>query len=65
MQHDDLTKHPMYTPSDISYLRGKGYADEEILALWNRDRANGHEPVHHAPIPDILDALRSGRDENA
>ena len=55
----DLKEHPMHTASDLGYLRGKGYTDEEILSIWGRDLANGVEPVHHAPIPDYLAALRS------
>ena len=47
-----LAGHPMYTPSDLAYLRGKGYGNGEILAFWNRDHANGCEPVRHDRIPD-------------
>ena len=43
----DLHRHPMYSASDLRYLRQKGYSDEEILAFWNRDHADGKTPVHH------------------
>lgn len=43
----DLHRHPMYSNSDLRYLRKKGYSDEEILAFWDRDHADGKTPVHH------------------
>jgi hypothetical protein len=63
-ERDDLTKHAMYTASDLSYLRAKGYTDEEIRQFWDRDLEAGKAPVHHAPIPDILGALGLRRDGN-
>jgi hypothetical protein len=39
--------HPMYSTSDLRYLRRKGYSDEEILAFWDRDHAQGKSPCHH------------------
>jgi hypothetical protein len=49
-----LEAHPMYTPSDLAYLRGKGYDDAEIRAIWDRDRARGCEPLVHRPPPDVI-----------
>ena len=42
-----LRIHPMYSVSDLRYLRRKGYSDEEILAFWDRDHAEGKAPCHH------------------
>lgn len=42
-----IAKHPMYSPSDLKYLRKKGYSDEEILAFWDRDHGMGHKPLEH------------------
>ena len=42
-----IASHPMYSPSDLKYLRAKGYSDEEILAFWDRDHGRGCEPVEH------------------
>ena len=44
---DRVQSHPMYSASDLKYLRKKGYSDEEILAFWDRDHSLGHEPVQH------------------
>ena len=44
---DRIANHPMYSPSDLKYLRNKGYTDDEILAFWDRDHGMGHEPVQH------------------
>ena len=42
-----IRNHPMYSASDLKYLRKKGYSDAEILAFWNRDHRLGCKPVHH------------------
>ena len=42
-----IANHPMYSASDLKYLRNKGYTDAEILAFWDRDHGMGHEPVEH------------------
>jgi hypothetical protein len=42
-----LADHPMHTPSDLRYLRGKGYRDEQILGFWDRDHAEGKRPCRH------------------
>ena len=44
---DRIAKHPMYSPSDLKYLRQKGYSDQEILAFWDRDHGLGCKPVQH------------------
>lgn len=44
---EQLAQHPMYSASDLRYFRRKSYSDEEILAFWNRDAAEGKQPVHH------------------
>ncbi len=45
-----LREHPMHSVSDLDHLRRKGYTDEEILAFWDRDHANGKSPVIHAGV---------------
>ncbi|MDB5322202.1 MAG: hypothetical protein JWN40_3833 [Phycisphaerales bacterium] len=52
-----IERHPMYTPSDLAYLRSHGYDDAEITAFWERDRRLGKEPLHHRPIPDVIGRL--------
>ena len=42
-----IARHPMYSPSDLKYLRKKGYSDQEILAFWDRDHGMGCKPVEH------------------
>ncbi len=44
---DRIANHPMYSPSDLKYLRKKGYSDSEILAFWDRDHSMGCKPVEH------------------
>jgi len=39
--------HTMYSASDLRYLRKKGYSDEEIIAFWDRDHAEGKSPCRH------------------
>jgi hypothetical protein len=42
-----MRNHPMYSAADYAYLREKGYGDDEILGIWNRDHALGKEPKTH------------------
>ena len=49
-----ITNHPMYSASDLAYLRKKGYSDAEILAFWDRDHAAGEKPVYHAKGTEAL-----------
>jgi len=42
-----IRKHPMYSPTDLKYLRKKGYSDAEILAFWDRDHDLGCKPCEH------------------
>jgi len=44
---DRIAGHPMYSPSDLKYLRKKGYSDAEILAFWDRDHGLGCKPCEH------------------
>jgi len=61
---DRIAEHPMYSPSDLKYLRGKGYSDAEILAFWDRDHGLGCKPVQHrltydgTPREVLREALR-------
>jgi hypothetical protein len=58
---DQIKSHPMYSPSDLRYLRNKGYSDEQILAFWDRDHAMGKTPVCHTmTITFEAIPLRSG-----
>lgn len=40
-----ITSHSRYTESDYNHLKSKGYTNREILAIWNRDQAEGKDPV--------------------
>ena len=42
-----IAEHPMYSPSDLKYLRKKGYSGREIIAFWDRDHKLGCKPVQH------------------
>ena len=55
---DDLKRHPLHTPSDLAYFQSKGYTTDEILAFWDRDLADGKEPLHHRPAPPLVEYLR-------
>ena len=46
-----ITSHANYHPADYAYLADKGYADDEILAIWDRDAAQGKGPQTHENNP--------------
>ena len=46
-----IASHANYHPSDYAYLADKGYADDEILAIWDRDAAQGKGPQTHENNP--------------
>ena len=52
-----LINHAMFSNSDYSYLSGKGYTNQEIKGIWDRDTANGASPVEHAAIVDVVGYL--------
>ena len=40
----NIKQHVNYNEADYSYLRNKGYTDDEILRIWDRqDGPCGHE----------------------
>lgn len=45
--NDAIRRHANYHPADYTYLRNKGYTDAEILAIWDRDAAQGKGPQKH------------------
>lgn len=49
-----LKSHSMWSLEDYNYLKGKGYTDEEIKGLWDRDASEGKDPVNHPEIPDVV-----------
>lgn len=50
-----IRAHKQYTEVDYEYLSKKGYSNAEILAIWDRDAAEGVEPVtFYKRIPDIV-----------
>lgn len=57
---DQLASHPMHSESDLAHLRGKGYSDAEIKAIWDRDHAYGKEPVEHKKPPNVTGYLGGG-----
>jgi hypothetical protein len=42
-----IQHHTNYHAADYAYLREKGYSDEEILAIWDRDAALGLPAQKH------------------
>ena len=40
-----IKKHPQYTADDYKYLSAKGYTDDEILRMWDKERDRGTTPV--------------------
>lgn len=40
-----LRQHPQYNKDDHAHLKGKGYSDSEIKALWDRDHKDQKKPV--------------------
>lgn len=40
-----LKKHPMYHPNDYTYFRSKGYSDNDVKTIWDRDHREGKKPV--------------------
>lgn len=40
-----IKKHPQYTDEDYAYLSAKGYTDDEILRMWDKERGEGKAPV--------------------
>ncbi|MFW5841553.1 MAG: hypothetical protein ACOCZE_13300 [Planctomycetota bacterium] len=50
--------HANYSAADYAYLREKGYSDDEILAIWDRDRGLGKPAQLHTAKPfDIVGYL--------
>lgn len=41
-----LKSHPMWSPTDYAYMRKKGYSNEDIKKLWERDRRQGNTPMN-------------------
>jgi len=52
-----IVSHPMWSESDYKYLQKKGYSDEEILSLWDRDSEDYKRPIIHDPIPDVVSVI--------
>jgi len=46
-----LADHPMYTHADFAYFCEKGFSNEEIFAVWDRDLAAGREPCRYIIDP--------------
>jgi hypothetical protein len=44
--YDDIVEHPLYSETDYSYFKGRGYSEEEILNFWDRDLKSGAKPVN-------------------
>lgn len=39
--YDDIINHELFHVNDYSYFKEKGYTDEEILRIWDRDLESG------------------------
>lgn len=46
-----IENHANYHAADYDYLREKGYSDDEILAIWDRDAALGKPAQQHHNKP--------------
>lgn len=42
---DTLARHENFSTADYFHLSDKGYTDQEILGIWDRDLAAGRGPV--------------------
>ena len=42
-----------FSQADLDYLKGKGYSDKEIAAIWNEDKKQGKGPQMHTNKPWI------------
>ena len=51
---ENLTSHPMFTESDYAYLAAKGYTDDEIHKIWDRDRRDHRKPLNHTRKPNFM-----------
>ena len=55
-----LTNHAMFSNSDYSYLSGKGYTNQEIKGIWDRDTAvkmgtaHNNKPRKEIVMEDII-----------
>jgi len=56
---ETIKSHPMYSESDYAYLTEKGYNENEIMTIWDRDHASGCDPVHHQPAFDLVGYLNN------
>jgi hypothetical protein len=53
-----VKSHPQYAKADYEYLSRKGYTDNEILKIWDRDLTLGKKPLKHFAKPfDIVGFL--------
>ena len=50
-KNNAIKNHPNYHPDDYAYLKEKGYRDDEILTIWNRDADWGTGPQSHENNP--------------
>ena len=50
-KNNAIQNHPNYHVDDYAYLKEKGYSDEEILTIWNRDADWGAGPQSHENNP--------------
>ena len=53
MKNNAIQRHENYHPADYRNLREKGYSDKEIIAIWDRDKAQGKGPQTHENTLDF------------
>lgn len=54
-----IVNHPNYSWSDYDALKTKGHSDDEIIEIWEKDRARGWTtPLKRKPIPDVSKYFR-------
>jgi hypothetical protein len=42
----NIKSHPQFTQTDYSYFRGKGYSNQEIKMMWDRENKEGNKPLN-------------------
>ncbi len=53
-----IQRHANYSSVDYDYLSEKGYSDNEILAIWDRDASLGKTAIKYFTKPfDIVGYL--------
>jgi len=59
-----IREHKQYTQIDYEYLTAKGYTEDEVIKIWNRDAELGKKPLTaFDKAPDIVGYLNAKTNE--